>query len=237
MLNETFYLDGVAANSVGILLQEPPKFSAPTPIVEKKRIPGRNGDIIFDTGAYANRSGKFSCFSLGEDVESTLRGVNQYLFGKSGYRRLETQHDPDHFWMARVESGARMEIRNNVLAPYEITFDCKPQRFLKSGEPRISNSNGGMVVTNHTGYKAKPLIYIYGVNAGTLKIGMYTIDVLDMTNSPIIIDCETMDVYSGYSNLSGSVSMDEFPVLNPGDNKVEFSGVTTVEIIPRWWEL
>jgi phage-related protein len=237
MLDETFYIDGVSADSVGIFLQGPIKFSAPVPIVEKKHIPGRNGDIIFDTGSYENRSGKVSCFSLCNDVESTLRLVNQYLFGKIGYRRLETKNDPDHFWMARVESGARMEIRNNVLAPYEITFDCKPQRFLKSGEDEISNYTGEMVVTNHTAYKAKPLIYIYGVEPGTVRVGTYKIDVLDMTNSPIRIDCETMDVYGGYSNLSHNVSMDEFPVLVPGDNKIEFSGVSTVTIIPRWWEL
>ena len=237
MLEETFYLDGVDANSVGIFLQNPPEFSAPTPIVEKKRIPGRNGDVIFDTGAYENRKGKFSCFSIGEDVETIIRGVNQYLFGKSGYRKLETQYDPDHFWMARVQSGARMEIRNNVLAPYEITFDCKPQRFLKSGEDTISISSGEEVITNHTGYKSKPLIYIFGSSPGTLQIGRFTVNVLDMTSSPVIIDCETMDIYGAYENLSDRVYMEDFPVLLPGNNRIKFSGVTSVRIIPRWWEL
>ena len=237
MLKEVFWLDGVSSSSVGISLQGPPRFSSPVPIVERKRIPGRNGYIIFDTGVYENRTGVFECFSLSEDVEATLRCVNNYLFKKSGYRKLETQNDPFHFWMARVESGARMEIRNGVLAPYEIKFDCKPQRFLKSGDSEIKFSSEGGVLTNHTFYEAKPLIKIYGIEPGVVKIGSCKINVLDMTDSPIIIDCETMDIHGGYKNLSDRISMDKFPILVPGENIIEVSGVTTVSITPRWWEL
>ena len=50
MLDETFYLDGIDARSVGIRLQAQIEFSKAVPVVESKAIPGRNGNLIFETG-------------------------------------------------------------------------------------------------------------------------------------------------------------------------------------------
>ena len=52
MLNETFYLDGIDARSMGVQLQKIIEFSEAVPIYETKTIPGRNGDLIFETGSY-----------------------------------------------------------------------------------------------------------------------------------------------------------------------------------------
>ena len=129
MLNETFYLDGVDARSVGIHLQSPIAFSEAVPIVEAQTIPGRNGDLILETGSYENRSASVSCFCLQKDVEKAVSLAGRFLMGKCGYRRLETSDDPDHYWMARVENSPQISIRLRTLAPFEISFDCKPQRF------------------------------------------------------------------------------------------------------------
>jgi phage-related protein len=165
MLNETFYLDGVDARSAGIYLQSPVSFSEAVPVVEAQTIPGRNGDILFYTGSYENRSGSASCFCLQKDVEKAVSSAGKFLTEKRGYRRLETSNDPDHYWMARVENSPQIAMRLRTLAPFEIGFDCKPQRFLKSGEsPVVFTSNGSMFngsIFNPYGQAALPLVVVY----------------------------------------------------------------------------
>lgn len=243
MHKETFYIDGIDASTIGIVLQKPIEFSAPVPIVEKVSVPGRSGDLVYETGAYKNRTAKAACYCIDTDeVEMKIRAVNKFLFSKSGYRRLETSDDPYHFWLARVSSGARLEQRLRRLAPFEISFDCKPQRFLKNGETEITFSTSeieeGAYVYNQTGFDSKPLIKVFNSGAGTLKIGKYTVEIADSGYSPIFLDCESQNAYAAYTNLNMYVKSTEFPVLVQGKNRISISGsLGTVSIIPRWWEL
>lgn len=101
-----------------------------------------------------------------------------------GYRKLETSNDPNCFWMARVESGAQTEPRLNRLAPFEISFDCKPQKFLKSGLSSIKTANGGKIY-NEYGFETQPLLKIEAkagnpserTGVGTVTIGKKTISI------------------------------------------------------------
>lgn len=240
MLDETFYIDGVDARSLGIRLQKPISFSAPVPVVESIQVPGRNGDLIYETGAFENREGVANCFCLGNDVEMQIRAVNKFLFSAPGYRRLETSDDPYHFWLARVSNGAMLEQRMRKLAPFEIVFDCKPQRFLKSGEIKTSfiPSDEKYVFYNQTGFNAKPIIKAYGSGDSVIEIGEYTVEISESGYSPIVLDCDSQNAYSAYTNLNKYVNAPEFPVLVPGENEISISGLITVlEITPRWWEL
>lgn len=176
MLNETFYLDGVDARSAGIQLQSPIEFSEAVPIVEAQTIPGRNGDLIWETGSYENRSGSASCFCLQKDVEKAISSAGRFLLGKNGYRRLETSDDPDHYWLARVENSPRIEQRLRMLAPFEIGFDCKPQRFVKSGENAIIFQQNGSLF-NQYGQIALPFITVYYKGDCSLTVGDCTIKI------------------------------------------------------------
>ena len=236
MLNETFYLDGVDARSVGIQLQKPVSFSEAVPISDVQTIPGRNGDLIFETGSYENRSGSASCFCLQEDVEKAISSAGRFLMGKKGYRRLETSDDPDHYWMARVENSPQIAMRLRTLAPFEIGFDCKPQRFLKSGENSISFDGNG-TIENVYGQNSMPLITVYGNGDGVLTIGNYTVSIESM-DGVLYLDSETQNAYNNDGNQNAKINAPEFPVIEPGNNVVSFQGgITSIEIIPRWWEI
>ena len=236
MLNETFYLDGVDARSVGIHLQAPLTFSEAVPISEAQSIPGRNGDLIFETGSYENRSGSASCFCMQRDVEKALRNASQFFMSKKGYRRLETSDDPDHFWLARVENAPRIEQRLRTLAPFDIGFDCKPQRFLKSGETVIKLTESSSIF-NMTGYDALPLILVGGHGEGVLTVGNRTVNISNIS-SLMYLDSETQNAYNNSIGLNDRIDAPEFPVLVPGENAISFDGgIEWVEITPRWWEL
>ena len=236
MLNETFYLDGIDARSAGIQLQAPIEFSEAVPVVEAQTIPGRNGDLIWETGSYENRSGSASCFCLQSDVEKAISSAGRFLMGKKGYRRLETSDDPDHYWMARVENSPRIEQRLRTLAPFEIGFDCKPQRFVKSGENPIVFTSGGSLF-NQYGQIALPFITLYGQGAGRLTIGDCVVEVKAL-NGSLYLDSDTQNAYNNNGNQNLNINAPAFPVLGDGEIKVAFSGgIERVEIVPRWWEL
>ncbi len=237
MLNETFYLDGLDAQSVGIHLQAPVTFSEAVPIVEIETIQGRNGDLVYYTGSYENRSGSAPCFCLQRDVEKALRSAGRFLMLKNGYRRLETSDDPDHFWMARVENSPGIEQRLRTLAPFDIGFDCKPQRFLKSGENLIILTSSGYRIFNHYGQDALPLIKVSGQGAGSLTIGDYVVDI-KVLDGVLYLDSDTQNAYNDKGNQNSNINAPIFPVLHDGENIIAFDGgIERVEIIPRWWEL
>ena len=236
MLNETFYLDGIDARSVGIHLQAPLEFSEAVPISEAQTIPGRNGDLIWETGSYENRSGSASCYCLQREVEKALSSAGRFLTAKKGYRRLETSDDPDHYWMARVENSPQIATRLRFLAPFEIGFDCKPQRFVKAGENAVLFTANGSLF-NQYGQVALPFITLYGQGAGRLTIGDCVVEVKALGGT-LYLDSDTQNAYNNNGNQNLNINAPVFPVLGDGEIHVAFSGgIEQVEIIPRWWEL
>ena len=236
MLNETFYLDGIDARSAGIQLQAPIEFSEAVPVVEAQTIPGRNGDLIWETGSYENRSGSASCFCLQKDVEKAVSSAGRFLMGKKGYRRLETSDDPDHYWMARVENSPQIAMRLRTLAPFEIGFDCKPQRFVKAGENAVGFDGNGELF-NQYGQVSLPFITLYGQGEGWLAIGDCVVEVKAF-DGILYLDSDTQNAYNNNGNQNLNINAPVFPVLGDGEIKIEFSGgIDRVEIIPRWWEL
>lgn len=241
MPNETFYLDGVDARSAGIYLQRPLEFSEAVPVYEAETIPGRNGDFIWETGSYENRSGSASCFCLQKDVEKSVSYAGRFLTAKKGYRRLETSDDPDHFWMARVENSPQIAMRLRTLAPFEIGFDCKPQRFLKSGENSVVFTKS-VSLFNPYGQVALPLVFLNGSigadSTGWFKIGDCKVDIWWLDNDGLYLDSDTQNAYNNSGNQNLNINAPTFPVLKDGENQISWSdNITSVEIIPRWWEL
>lgn len=236
MLNETFYIDGIDARSAGIQLQASIEFSEAVPVVESQTIPGRNGDLIWETGSYENRSGSASCFCLQKDVEKAISSAGRFLMGKKGYRRLETSDDPDHYWMARVENSPQIAMRLRTLAPFEIGFDCKPQRFVKTGENLVLFTSSGSIF-NQYGQIALPVIALTGSGAGTLTIGDCVVEVKSLDGT-LYLDSDTQNAYNDNGNQNLNINAPIFPVLADGETRISFSGgIERVEIIPRWWEL
>ena len=217
-------------------MQAPIEFSEAVPVVKAQTIPGRNGDLIWETGSYENRSGSASCFCLQKDVEKAVSSAGRFLMVKKGYRRLETSDDPEHYWMARGENSPQIAMRLRTLAPFEIGFDCKPQRFVKSGENAVVFTESGSLF-NQYGQIALPFITLYGQGAGRLTIGDCVVDVKAL-DGILYLDSDTQNAYNNNGNQNLNINAPVFPILGNGEIPISFSGgIDRVEIIPRWWEL
>ena len=122
----------------------------------------------------------------------------------------------------------------NRTGMFTLEFDCKPQRFLKSGEEPVEFTANG-ILYNRTMQNAKPLLRVYGTGAGTVGIGSETITI-SAISTYVDIDCEIMDAYKGAVNCNGNVSFTDDIVLGPGENNISKSGnISKVVITPRWW--
>lgn len=239
MVDYKFFLDGECNLDYGINLQAPITFGQATPKVETQSVPGRNGDLHVWDGSYNNLEGAADCFALdAEDVHLKLQSIHQFLSGGSmGYRRLETDEEPDVFRLARVTNLPDTEIRMRKLAPFSITFDCDPRVFMKDGEFEQEFSTASTLY-NLWG-KSLPLIHVFGSGDGAFQIGAYPVTVQGM-QSDLYLDCETQDAYtvdgSGtQANVNDKVKWTSCPAFEHGENEISFSGgITKLIVTPRW---
>lgn len=211
-------------------------YNAPSREYEKVSIPGRSGDLIIDYQRYLNLEVEYNVIVY-EDFDMNITGLRNYLLSRTGYQRLEDTYFPDEFRLARFQDGLEMEtVRHSDIGHAVITFDCKPQRYLKSGEvSRTYTANG--TIYNPTTMTAKPFVRVYGT--GELAIGEETIRITT-ADEYTDIDCELQDAYKGTTNCNGNIQLSsgDFFSLKEGRNGITLgSGITKVEITPRWWKI
>lgn len=201
--------------------------------VKTVEIPGRSGDLLFDNGRYTNVARDYVVQVIGTDNCKNLLAA---LVKNTGYQRLEDEYDPDVYVIARLSKTPSIMHWVGEASAIRVSFDRKPQRYLKSGEENITVSNGAKLY-NTTLYDARPLVRVYGT--GTLGIGSNSIKI-NQVNSYVDIDCELQDAYKEGTNCNGDIQLlsGDFFKLIPGNNGVSITGsINQVIVTPRWWTI
>lgn len=225
---------GRSTKEFGIFISGEGTFSSPERNTSSQEVPGRNGAILFDMGNYKNMPLKYPAFII-KGLPTRIRDFLNFAGAQIGYQRLEDTYHPYEFRMAKFKTNPSIDTAGymNRSGKFTLEFDCKPQRFLKSGE-EITTLEADGVILNRTLQNAKPLLRVYGT-AGAIEIGAETIEISTI-NDYVDIDCEIMDAYKGAVNCNGNVSFTDDIVLSPGDNNISLSGgITKIEITPRWF--
>lgn len=145
--------DGVDLVDFGVTLSGVGTFNAPERDVEYVSVPGRNGDIILDNGRYNNISVTYPV-NIETQLPAKTRALSEFLMSHKGYFRLEDSYHPDEFRMAQFAGPIDINStgRHNRYGTTSLTFNCMPQRFLKSGELPVSFTDSS---------KAQQTIYKY----------------------------------------------------------------------------
>ena len=201
-------------------------------------VPGRSGTLLLDHGSYANIMREYDVQIVGDTDLAKFNALRAHLASCVGYLRLTDSFEPAHYFMAAYTEGFNMtaDFASKRRGRGTITFECKPQRFLISGETAQTFTSSSMI-TNPTQFQSKPLLRVYG--HGILGIGSTNITIAAHSGSYMDIDCETGRAYYGATPLDSYVSLNtiDYPTLPAGVTGVALSGVTRVIITPRWWEL
>lgn len=205
--------------------------------IDTVSVPGRNGDLHFDNGRYSNITRKYQCYTRG-DAGIKVTAYLAALMSVFGYQRIEDDLHSDYYKVGEILGNISPKFTTfKTGSRFDLEFDCKPQKYLKSGEKEITIITSATMF-NPTLFDAKPIMYITG--SGNLGINDDTIAIA-AHDEVMVLDFELGDAYSqsSHSNYNQYITLtgNDFPVLKPGDNNIVAGGSLNLTVIPRWWTL
>lgn len=138
-----FILNGKDSRDFGVYISGQGTFGAPAKAYEFYNIPGRNGALIGSEKRLDNIEVSYEAF-IYKDFDKNIADFRSYLLSLDGYQRLTDSYHLDEFRMAAYVGPFEPTVeRTNDAGSFVITFSCKPQRFLLSGETVYSFITGG----------------------------------------------------------------------------------------------
>lgn len=178
MIYKGLTFDGVNSLDYGIYITGEGVYNAPTRDVEMITIAGRNGEYALDKGRFNNISITYNAGTFGQDQTDFAEKISDFrnaILSRVGYKRLEDDYHTDEYRMAVYMDGLEVDPTHySEAGEFELTFNCKPQRFLKSGETEQTIASGG-TITNPTPFESQPLLLLDGY--GNIDIEGQTIEV------------------------------------------------------------
>lgn len=202
--------DNTSSRNYGVYITGEAVYNAPERDVEMIDIPGRNGAYALDHKRFQNIEVTYFA-GITADTEANFRQAisdfRNFLCSKKGYVRLSDDYNPDEYRMAIYKSGLEVTPAQLRAGEFDITFECKPQRFLTSGENKVTVSNNGSI-TNPTLFSSSPLIEVTGY--GNLNVGGYPIKLINTDLGYITVanasTTQGTSVTLSYASLSGSLN-------------------------------
>ena len=236
--------NGITSTSLGIKVWTAPEYSTPEKDVTSVHVPGRNGDILIDNGVYKNatRTYQVSLYDTSHDYTYLSHVIANWVHSANGYARLEDSYDSTVYRMAVYAESMTFSNVLNKATVAKLTFSCKPQRFLKTGESEVTVSSS---ITNNTRFTSRPKITVTksGSGIGSFTFGGTTVTIALGSPTTIVIDSELRDCYyiSGGTIQNGNIYVsfsNGFPELKPGSNAITGkSSISTVKVVPNWWTI
>lgn len=225
---------GTDLSTYGVYISGSNVYNSPERQYETVAIPGRHGALLTHDKRMENVELVYPAFMYA-NFASNMASLRAYLLSKIGYQRLEDTYHPDEYRMAFFRGPIENEMTQALDAgQFELTFEAKPQRWLKSGETQVSFTSTTNTITNPTLFPSSPLIRAYGT--GSFTIGSTTVTI-SSANNYTDIDSEVMECYNGSTSRNRYVSFSgtDFPLIQPGQQTITLDGITQVKITPRWW--
>lgn len=139
-MNELIY-NGKHSRDFGIYISGSGTFNSPERDAETISIPGKNGALEVSHNRFKNIAVEYPAFIVNKFKDSAA-AARAWLLAASGYHRLEDTYHSEYFRLGRFTGPLDFDMKFlNRAGECKLQFDCKPQRFLKSGEEPITVAN------------------------------------------------------------------------------------------------
>lgn len=194
--------DNVSSRTYGVYITGEAVYNAPERDVEMITIPGRSGSFALDNGRFENITVTYPAGIFAEteaDFRDAISEFRNFLCSRKGYVRLQDEYNPNEYRMAVYKSGLEVEPAMLKAGEFDITFDCKPQRWLTSGETAVTIANSGDTITNPTLFEASPLLEVEGY--GTLNVNGTEIEIADELVGDVLIEGKTTSAIQWPTNF------------------------------------
>lgn len=240
-----FTYDGIDSLDYDLYITSGSVYDAPERVVDMIKVPGRNGNLAIDQGRFENINVEYDVYTkdrLQTNFAQNIRDFRNELCSRHTYLQLSDDYNPGEFRLGIYKSGLEVDADIDRAGAIKLVFDCKPQRYLTSGQTSQTFTAAGSI-TNPTLFASSPLIVVTGF--GDLGIGSQTLTIEgDDPSQVVYIDCDIQEAWT----MSGGVQSPAndliqnagraFPTLNPGANGISLDAdMTSVVITPRWWQL
>ncbi len=252
----SFYYDGISSRERGLVIESKSILNGPEPRLQEHEIPGRDGTAYLFEGSYHNVEISYTTFlkvCREEELPQRAGALKAWLLGKPGkYLRLEDDYDLDHYRLADYAGGLDFENLWKLFARQTVTFSCKPYRYFREGDNRVSSQGDSLTVFNPTGFTSLPILELYlGMKfSGDVTIqanyedGASYQQILTgvparLVGTSLTLDSQEQLVRSSTGELVQSAELEEFLRLKPGRTEITVtcSGLSGFGVIPRWREL
>lgn len=208
---------GVCSADYGIYITGEAVYNAPARNVEMVDVPGRNGQLLIDYGTYENITVTYPCGVYGDDQADFRAAISAFrnaILSKVGYQKLEDTYHPDEYRMGVVIGGMEVAPAAGRAGEFNLSFNCRPQRFLVSGETEVTITSGD-TLTNPTHFDAHPLLIAEGT--GGINIGDQFIQLSQGTLEDVTLAQEASASNKTYSMATCTVTIND-ALLNTGDD-------------------
>lgn len=211
--------DGQNSLDNGVFISAEAVYDAPERDIEEIEIAGRNGAFLLDKGRWKNIEVTYKAGAFGSDQSefaTKIRNFRNLMASRIGYKRLTDTYNPNEFRLGTFKDAFEVEPKSaNRHGGFDLVFNCKPQRYLTSGETEITVSSGD-TITNPTAYDASPLIEVEGY--GTMTINGHEIDLRDAVMGYVEL--------SSAKNVATSSYNEQFPNVYEDGDTITFNGAT-----------
>lgn len=133
-MRHKFIFGGLDSSTHDVWISGEGTYDSPERDVQRVAVPGRNGELIIDNGRWKNIEVSYPAFTP-SGFDTSFPGFRAAICRKRGYQRLEDDYHPDEYRMASFINAIQPNAHFlNDSANFTLVFNCKPQRFLKSGD-------------------------------------------------------------------------------------------------------
>lgn len=188
VMQQSITFGGVNSADFDLYIGGEGTFNAPKRSVEIVDVPGRNGAIVIDKGHFENIEVTYTVINQEDNLTAFSQKLSDFrnaLCAQRGYQRLSDTFHPDEFRLALfVDDFEVKPIEYANASEFQITFNCKPQRYLVSGEAPVVVANGD-TLTNPTLFDAEPLLAVKG--HGVVGFNGYEINVINPYRGDVML--------------------------------------------------
>lgn len=233
---KSFTFGGIKARDYGICISGEATYPAPERDVELIEVPGRNGAIAQDDGRFKNIDITYPAF-IRAGFEDRFERFKSDLMQFTGYQTLTDEYHPE-FYREGIFTGP-IDPRTgpyNKSGKFDVSFNCKPQRFLVEGAKTLTywpvnytSTSGmreiaGITVTPGTVFQVRATYLAGSTLAGDAYVNYY-----DSNGDSVEVD--TISTAGNIINYSGTVPTGAATAKVTYPQGTSYAGATGITII------
>lgn len=224
-----FILDGTINSRIdlGLRISEVPIIPVAERVIDSIEIDGREGDLTILKG-WKDVNFSFKAVIWNSDVQTSRQTILPQILNA---KTITFSNDISVFYKIKYAKASGLTQILSSMWEFEVELTCSPFRY-KTNVVTINRTTSG-TVNNPGNIYSLPKIKVYGTGTRTLTINGKQI-MLNLTNGNLTLDCDWKECF--YGDVAANQYMTgDFPEFRVGSNTVTLgTGITKVEIEPRW---